>query len=387
MKWANIWSYTQQDYRSWPSTIADQVQVIRVRSHHHTQKMKLRFSNEFGEESLKFESVTVRILDGATLVPEASWPVTVNQATTVEIFPTLNLISDEIPLAVKPGSLIEIETVVKDSTVLKSGTVSYARREQEVTNYQLQDGKPVFVEQKELFRMVQENERMFFIYGLSGIEFEVEPSFKTIVAFGDSLTQQGFWLDNFKGQLFNAGKDQITVLNRGIGGSRVLQGQNPANDAFTRHGQAGLYRFEKEVYAYGPVEAVICLHGINDLISSHDGSGEFTYKKPEIMQGLAQYAALAHQHGSKIIIGTMAPLGASQFYSDAMEAERQEINQWLRQSPLFDGVIDFDQALADQGDPTKLQVNFDCGDGLHFSDQGGQQLAATIDIPYIESIF
>lgn len=386
MKWSNVWSYTQQDYRSWPSEIDNQIQVVRVRSNHHTKKLKIRFSNEYGQDELVFERVSVRVLEAGTLNPSETKIVKVSGLDQIYIFPTGHLISDEISLDIVPGSILEIETVINNKTILHSGTVSYSRRELEVYNYQLNNGKKNFVEQRNLFRMVKENNRMFFVYGISGIDFFVEDTSRTIVAFGDSLTQQGFWVDNFKNRLFNAGLHGFAVLNRGIGGSRVLKGQNPENDAYTRHGNSGIFRFEKEIFMYGSVDAVICLHGINDIISRYDGTEEYPYTLEELKFGLRQYAAFAHQHGTKFLIGTLTPIGGSIFYNDKLEIERQKFNAWIRQSDDFDGVFDFDKALIDPKRPNFLQKVFDCGDGLHLSDQGGQTIAEEIELSFIISI-
>ena len=118
MKWSNVWSYTQQDYRSWPSEIDNQIQVVRVRSNHHTKKLKIRFSNEYGQDELVFERVSIRVLEAGTLNPSETKTVTVSGLDQIYIFPTGHLISDEISLDIVPGSILEIETVVNNKTIL-----------------------------------------------------------------------------------------------------------------------------------------------------------------------------------------------------------------------------------------------------------------------------
>lgn len=386
MKKVNVWSYTQQDYRSWPSEIENQMQVVRIRSNHHGKNLKIRFSNEFGEEDLIFEQVRVRIFSEDNQQVGEMKVVTLNGYEEILIVPTANLISDEVQLEVWPGEIIEIETDVRQKTILRSGTISYAKGETEVYNYQLgvQDKKPI--EQETVFRMIKENNRMFYIYGISGVDLWTYDTARTIVVFGDSLTQQGFWVEALKRKIFKAKMHDVAVLNRGIGGSRVLKGQNPGNDAYTRNGQAGLFRFEKEVFTYGNVDAVICLHGINDLISRHDGSGEYSYTVADIKDGLQQYAKIAHQHNTKIIMGTLTPMGNFTEYSDSLEIERQEINQWIRQSKHFDYIFDFDKAVRDKTKRNLLRKDCDTGDGLHLSAVGGEKMADIIELSYVNSI-
>ena len=390
VKWSNIWSYTQQDYRSWPSEIEQQLQVVRICSNHHGKVLKLRFSNEYGQEDLVFKQVRICILTadkrshGKT--ESEARIVTVNGEEAITLVPTANLISDEVELEFYPRDIIEIETQIESKTILRSGTVSYAKGGVEVFNYQLAGKEKILIKQEDIFRMVKENNRMFYIYGISGVEILTANRAETIVTFGDSLTQQGFWVEALKKRLLEAGMNEIAVLNRGIGGSRILKGQNPENDTYTRHGEAGLFRFEREVFLYGKVDAVICLHGINDLISRHDGTNEYPYSLADIKNGLRQYARIAHHRGTPIIIGTLAPLGHSIFYSDKLEMERQEMNRWIRRSEFFDGVIDFDRALQKAEEEKILEQAYDSGDGLHFSALGGAKIAEIIELSYVNSI-
>ncbi|SKA10051.1 Lysophospholipase L1 [Pilibacter termitis] len=377
-KWANVWSYTQQDYRSSPSTIENQVQIVRIRSNHVTNQLKLRFSNEYGMETIKFHKVLVRVLEEKTLNVREEKVVHVAGKEEISIFPASNLISDTLTFEVKYGMILEIETHLKKPTVLHSGTVSYSRRELEVFNY-VGDNR-TFVEQKELFQMVKDNTRMFYVYGISGVDFLVNEKVKTIVAFGDSLTQQGFWVDHLKGRLFQEKQHEIAILNRGIGGSRMLKGQNPKNDVFTRHGNAGLFRFEKELFMYGEIDSAICFHGINDLISRHDGGNEYEFSFEDILLGFTQYANLAHQHNVKAYIATITPMKHSIFFNESFEKERQAVNEWIREQRYFDGVFDFEKAVVDKNDSALLAYDYDCGDGLHLSDKGGKALAESIDL-------
>jgi lysophospholipase L1-like esterase len=55
------------------------------------------------------------------------------------------------------------------------------------------------------------------------------------------------------------------------------------------------------------------------------------------------------------------------------------VNQWIRTSGAFDGVIDFDRAVRDPRDPTRLFADFS-SDGIHLSDAGYLALANAIDL-------
>ena len=63
-------------------------------------------------------------------------------------------------------------------------------------------------------------------------------------------------------------------------------------------------------------------------------------------------------------------MGGSFVYTPEKEATRQAVNQFIRTSGEFDGVVDFDAATRDPADPTRLQAAYDGGDGLHPNDAG-----------------
>ena len=61
------------------------------------------------------------------------------------------------------------------------------------------------------------------------------------------------------------------------------------------------------------------------------------------------------------------------------EAKRQAVNEWIRTSRAYDGVIDFDKATRDPGDPKKFLAAYDSCDHLHPNDAGYKAMADAID--------
>jgi lysophospholipase L1-like esterase len=64
----------------------------------------------------------------------------------------------------------------------------------------------------------------------------------------------------------------------------------------------------------------------------------------------------------------------------AGELQRQALNHWIRTGGAFDAVFDFDRALRDPKDPTRLFPGYDSGDHLHPSDAGYRAMAAAVDL-------
>jgi len=110
----------------------------------------------------------------------------------------------------------------------------------------------------------------------------------------------------------------------------------------------------------------------------------------QLIQGYIQLIQRAHMSGLRIYGGTLPPFegagldnGAGQFFpyfSGENEIKRQTVNQWIRTRGVFDGVIDFDAAIRDPDNVTRIFPAFDSGDHLHPSDAGYKALADAIDV-------
>jgi lysophospholipase L1-like esterase len=99
-----------------------------------------------------------------------------------------------------------------------------------------------------------------------------------------------------------------------------------------------------------------------------------------MVAGYRQIIARAHANGLKVYGATIAPYQGAAYYSADGNAVRQQINDWIRTSKEFDGVLDFDAAFRDPAKPTQMKDAFQAGDHLHGSDAGYRAVADSIDL-------
>jgi len=85
-----------------------------------------------------------------------------------------------------------------------------------------------------------------------------------------------------------------------------------------------------------------------------------------------------HAAGLRVLQGTITPSTSTADASGTPEAnaKRQEINTWIRTQSPADGVVDFDAAVRDPADPSRIATPYDGSDGLHFSLAGYVAMAA-----------
>jgi lysophospholipase L1-like esterase len=227
---------------------------------------------------------------------------------------------------------------------------------------------------------------------LTGVDVEVAKPGGVIVAVGDSITDGAFstvdagasWPEGLARRLAAAGRTEA-VVNAGIGGNRLLR-----DGTWTGAGRALLARLDADVFALDGVESIILLIGIND-IGWPDADGRGRKWAPlsdlptanQIADGYRQVVLRAHARGTRVIGGTLIAFGGvdpSGFYTTEKEVIRQAVNARVRSGDIFDAVIDFDAALRDPSQPSRLLPDYDSGDNVHPSDHGYAAMANAVDL-------
>ncbi len=222
---------------------------------------------------------------------------------------------------------------------------------------------------------------------LSRVDVVAPDAAGAIVAFGDSITDgarstpdtNNRWPDHLARRLLAKGM-KFDVLNAGIGGNRVLSEGTVPPGTDVRAVGAGmntLARFERHVLSQPGVTHVIVLEGINDIGNARQNP---TPSAEDLIAGHKQLIEQARARGLKIYGATLTPFWGAAYYTEVGEARRQAVNEWIRTSKAYDGVIDFDRATRDPNDPKKLLEKYDSCDYLHPADAGYVAMGEAIDL-------
>ena len=163
----------------------------------------------------------------------------------------------------------------------------------------------------------------------------------------------------------------MAVLNAGIGGNRVL-----SEGAFNA-GINVVARFDRDVLQQTGVTHVIVLEGINDIGNARENP---TPTAEDLIAAHKQLIERAHTRGLRIFGATLTPFEGADYFTAVGEAKRQALNQWIRTSRAYDGVIDFDEATRDPSHPARFLPQYESGDHLHPNDAGYKAMADAIDL-------
>jgi lysophospholipase L1-like esterase len=345
-------------------------QIVRVSL--GGERLRARFSNEFGTAPVTLNAAHVAVATGGGAIePATDRPLTFAGRPSVTIPAGAAVMSDPFPFALRPLSTVAITLRFGDVPTTVTGhpgsrTTSYLQAGDAVSAADLPDAA-----------------RTDHWYIATGLDVVAGASAAAVVTLGNSITdgrgsgtnKQNRWPDELANRLgANAGTADVAVLNQGIGGNCVLR---------ACLGPAAVARFDRDVLGRSGVRWLIVLEGVNDIGQAAGAAGSEAVARDLI----AAYGAMidrAHARGIHVYGATILPFGGSFYDSPEHEAARQTVNAWIRTSGRFDAVIDLDAALRDPANPSRLLPAADTGDHLHPNETGHRMIAEAVDLALFE---
>ena len=372
LDWAATWQASPEPARAPAVTLNNQTvrQILRISL--GGEKFRVRLSNEYGDTPLRIGSAHLAMAaDGSSIQFGTDRPLTFGGAQEVVIPEHSYVISDPVDLVAPARSQLAVSLFLPDNE--KTLTEHF---------FALQNA---FVVPRDATSstVLQGGTTITKHVVLTGVDVAVGKKPRVIVALGDSTTS-GFgstagmdrrWTDRLAERLVTK-KGSYSIVNAGIGGNRLL------HDFI---GPNALSRFDRDVLSQAGVTHVVVLIGINDF--GLPGGRKLPQEEVSLEQmvtGLRQLIARSHERGLKVIGATLLPFGPIPerpgYYSENSAAKREALNQWIRTSKEFDGLIDFDAALRDPADAKVMLATYDSGDHLNPNDDGYKAMGEAVDL-------
>lgn len=378
--WVTTWS-TSNAASDQPETFSNQTFREIVHTTIGGSAVRLRLSNTFGTHAVQFDAVCIGVQkDGSQLVPGSNRDITFGGSRSISIPEGAEVLSDPLSFTVNPGQNLTISLYASADTgpATRHGAGFQTNYLSGAGNFTHDDGANAFAKTTESW------------YFLSALEVKASSDTRgAVVALGDSITDGASartdknerWTDVLA-RRFMAGHVEMSVLNAGIGGNRVLT-SSPC------WGENALARLGRDVLAQAGIRNVILFEGTND-IGQPDTPGAGTnpcmsrtpVTADDLIAGYKQIITRAHARGLKIFGATILPYQGFGGWTAQGETKRVAVNQWIRTAGAFDGVIDFDSALRDPASPARMAAQFDSGDHLHPGPAGHQAMANAVDIAF-----
>jgi lysophospholipase L1-like esterase len=322
-------------------------------------KIRVRLSNEYGAQAVQIGDAHVALAaGGAAIQPGSDRMLTFSGSPTVTIPQSAAVLSDPVDLPAPSLASLAVSLYLPQST----GPATWhfdGHQTAYIVSGDATGAADVGAGATTTFSR-------FFLSGIEAASLEPKSA---VVTFGDSITDgtnstidaNHRWPDYLAARLAASHDDDTGVVDEGIAGNRLV------HDII---GPNALARFDRDVLATPGVRFMTVLLGINDI-----GFGTFfttqTVTANDIIGSYRQLIARAHSRSIRIYGATLTPFNGASYYSAAGEVVRQTVNAWIRTSGEFDAVIDFEAAVRDPGNPSRILAAFDSGD---------QAMANSIDL-------
>jgi lysophospholipase L1-like esterase len=343
-----------------------------------SNSVRVRLSNAYGREAVYVGAAHLALRDkGSSIIPGSDRTLTFSGRPAITIPPNALVLSDPVNLDIPAGGDLAISIFLPKPTA--GAGIHYSAQQTSYIGSGDLTSAPSFTDPTTITSWVF----------LTGVDVAAPESAATLVAFGDSITDGAAstvdanrrWPNVLAERLLaRRSTRKIGVVDAGIGGNRILH--DPATNI--RFGVNALARFDRDVLAQPGVKYVIVLEGINDLGHYGQSAPESEVVSAEdIIAGLKQMIERAHEKGIKIFGGTLTPFEGTTikgYFTPEKEAKRKAVNEWIRTSKAFDGVVDFEKAVRDPKNPDRMLRAYDSGDHLHPGDAGYKAMGEAVDL-------
>lgn len=337
--------------------------------------LRVRFSNAFGDTALTIDKASIALpgdggVGGSAIRPGSEKKLTFSGRASVTIPSGAQIVSDPVQFPLEPLENLTVTIYTSNGQASNnitshpgSRTTSYMISGDHVSDLDLPGATSVA-----------------HWYFLSCVEVWTKDSVSALIMLGDSLTdgrgsttnKNDRWPDQLSQRLQrHPATLGIAVLNQAAGGNRVL------NDGL---GPNGLARLDRDVLAQSGAHWLIVFEGINDIGTADATNAAQNQVAEDLIAAYDQIITRAHAQNILVYGATLLPFQGSSYFDDSgyREAARQKVNCWIRTGGRFDGVIDFDRAVRDPGNPTQLLAPADSGDHLHLNPAGYKILADAV---------
>ena len=332
--------------------------------------VRVVFSNAFGTGPLSIGAASIALRDkGSAIVAASSHALTFAGRTSTAVPAGAVMVTDPVTLAVPAFADVAVDVYLPDDMGKMPVTVHAGAFQ---TNFAIAGnhaGEREFTEPPATTSVTS------WFY-LARVEVRTDARTEGIVALGDSITDgtgstvdaNARWPDQLARRLAAAGGVRTAVMNAGIAGNRLLLDGAGVN---------ALARLDRDVLSAAGVTHVVLLEGINDIGLARENA---LPAAADLIAAHRQVIERAHTRGLKIIGATLTPFEGAAYYTESGEAKRSAVNEWIRTSKAYDGVIDFDAAVRDPDNPKRFLLKYDRGDHLHPSDAGYDAMGKAIDL-------
>jgi lysophospholipase L1-like esterase len=344
-------------------------QVVRVSI--GGDSVRLKFSNEFSTSPVTMKSVQIAVSTGGhTIALSTNKELTFHGNPEITMNPGIAVTSDPISFHVEPRQDIAITIYFGQTSASVTGHPG-----SRTTSYLIAGNVTSTID----FSAAVTTDHWYVI---NRIDVQAPCTAVAVAIIGNSITdgrgsttnKQNRWPDILSERLLkNPGTQQVSVLNLGIGGNCVLK---------NCLGPSAVSRYGRDILNQEGIRWAVIFEGVNDIGGVNSATAA-TSVANDLLGAYTQMIQAAHAKNIKVVGATIMPFKGNSYYNTNSELCRENVNNWIRTSGLFDAVIDFDKVMRNTQDTLKLTTAYQ-NDGLHPDSTGHKTMGNAVDLTLFE---
>ncbi|MBE6800923.1 MAG: hypothetical protein E7529_06930 [Ruminococcaceae bacterium] len=390
-KWVQVWGQAHSAFSFFYYPSCRKTYRLVIKSALSGKSVRFELSNECAKNDVCIGALTVAKCDkDGNFISECK-TATVNSQKSLCLKVGEIALSDEVPLDIKAGEYFCINAYVEKGA-LRSGNlldnVNLLTVKGDVSHTpEIKNQRRIRDKVREVASVVL---KMYFhkpIPLFQSVQVLNDADARSIVVYGDSISQQGYWTNAFAERIYEAYPEKYSVINKSIMGTRLLRDWHKRFICKGLFGKSGLNRLQRDILNYPDVEYVIIALGTNDFLQYGTIAAPKSEKPTpkEFLNAMIGVSEELQKHGKKLIVFNILNFGESIDSRPEKEAMVTEANKLLEENKHhFHAYYDQANLVVNPEKPTCTKKEYLGKDYVHPNKLGGQIVADNVDLEWFK---
>lgn len=390
-KWVQVWGQAHSAFSFFYYPSCKKTFRLVIKSALSGKSVRFELSNECAKNDVVIGALSVARCDKDGNFTGECKTATVNSQKSLCLKAGEVVLSDEVDLDIGAGEYFCINAYVEKGALRSGNLIDDAGlltvKGDVSRSPKIENQRRVRDKVREIASVVL---KMYFhkpIPLFQSVQVLNDTNASSIVVYGDSISQQGYWTNMFSDRIRQNFFGRYSVINKSIMGTRLLRDFHKRFICKGLFGKSGLNRLHRDILNYPDVEYVIIALGTNDFLQYGTIAAPKTEKPTpeEFLNAMIRVSEELKKHGKKLIVFNILNFGESIDSRPEKEEMVTEINRLLEENKQnFHAVYDQASLCVNPDKPTCTRKEYLGKDYVHPNKLGGKIVADNIDLNWFK---
>ncbi len=391
-KWVQVWGQAHSAFSFFYYPSCKKTYRLVIKSTLSGKSVRFELSNECAKNNVYIGALSVAKCDkDGNFIGECK-TATVNSQKALCLKIGEVVLSDEVTLDIEAGEYFCVNAYVEKGA-LRSGNLldnaGIITVKGDVTHTpEIKNQRRIRDKVREVASVVL---KMYFhkpIPLFQSVQVLNETDARSIVVYGDSISQQGYWTNAFAQRIYDTYPEKYSVINKSIMGTRLLRDFSKRFFCKGLFGKSGINRLQRDILNYPDVEYVIIALGTNDFLQYGTVQAPKAEKPTaqEFVDGVIRVSEELKKQGKKLIVFNILNFGLSVDSRPHKEELVTQTNKLLWENrEHFYAFYDQANLVVNPEKPTCTKKEYLGKDYVHPNKLGGKIVADNVNLEWFKN--